>query len=213
MRPAQQITRQIRAIGIYRTMPIIRLHPRSGRQKVLAKASNKRPHFPQWPLLFGLFLLLCFFSGSPLVTRLANGKFTSSPAWISKGLQSSPTKVVFMHNLGCLNLDTSTKWIFLSKPTRSFGVIATHCATFMVTLHLTPTRWWRRSRARYWVKLWLLLSLRSLLRMVVVVFTKGHLAFIPPGYHDQRPWWWWWLEYRKDDFLIRWNEIFNSLVA
>ena len=111
-RPAQQITRQIRAIGIYRTMPIIRLHPRSGRQKVLAKASNKRPHFPQWPLLFGLFLLLCFFSGSPLVTRLANGTFTSSPAWISKGLQSSPTKVVFMHNLGCLNLDTSTKWIF-----------------------------------------------------------------------------------------------------
>ena len=107
--PAQQITRQIRAIGIYRTMPIIRLHPRSGRQKVLAKASNKRPHFPQWPLLFGL---LCFFSGSSLVTWLANGTLTSSPAWISKGLQSSPTKVVFMHNLGCLNLDTSTKWIF-----------------------------------------------------------------------------------------------------
>ena len=107
---------------------------------------------------------------------------------------------------------------FLSKPTRSFGVIATHCATFMVTLHLTPTsssshrRWWRRSRARYWVKLWLLLSLRSLLRMVVVVvvFTKGHLAFIPPGYHDRRPWWWWWLEYRKDDFLIRWNEILEE---
>ena len=88
--------------------PIKRLHPRSGRQKVLAKASNKRPHFPQWPLLG----LLCFFSCSSLVTWLANGTFTSSPAWISKGLQSSPTKVVFIHNLGCLNLDTSTKWIF-----------------------------------------------------------------------------------------------------
>ena len=105
----QQITRQIRAIG---EQCQLRLHPRSGRQKVLAKASNKRPHFPQWPLLFGL---LYFFSGFSLVTRLhslANGTFTSSPAWISKGLQSSPTKVVFMHNLGCLNLDTSTKWIF-----------------------------------------------------------------------------------------------------
>ena len=58
----------------------IKLHPRSGRQKVLAKASNKRPHFPQWPLLLGLFW--CFlFPCSSLVGWLANGTVTSSPAW------------------------------------------------------------------------------------------------------------------------------------
>ena len=91
-----------------------KVYPSRGRQKVLARASNKRPHLPQKrPFLPLLLSLSCFSCSCSLCwSGVTRGTVTSSPAFISKGLQSSPTKEAVIHNLGWRSFDTSTKCIF-----------------------------------------------------------------------------------------------------
>jgi len=89
-------------------------YPSNGRQNVLASASNKSPHFPQcppfpeYPHSFFFLSSWSFFCCS----TDTSGTVTSSPALISKGLQSSPTKWAFIQSFGWRSFDTSTKWIF-----------------------------------------------------------------------------------------------------
>jgi len=89
-------------------------HPSSGKQNVLASASNKSPHFPhEFPVLALRDFSFSFSSSSFFCcSRVTRGTVTSSPALISKGLQSSPTKWVFIQSFGWRSFDTSTKWIF-----------------------------------------------------------------------------------------------------
>merc|ERR1712203_868096 len=69
-------------------------HPSSGKQNVLASASNKSPHFPhEFPVLALRDFSFSFSSSSFFCcSRVTRGTVTSSPALISKGLQSPPTK-------------------------------------------------------------------------------------------------------------------------
>jgi len=90
-------------------------HPSKGKQNVLARASNNSPHFPhEYPPFLLSLNAACFSICSESSAELCfdKGTVTSSPALINKGLQSSPTRCVFMHNFGCRSFETSTKWIF-----------------------------------------------------------------------------------------------------
>lgn len=59
-----------------------------------------------------MFFCCSFVVCWPLYSGDTKGTVISSHDWMSNGLQSSPTRRVFIQNLGCRSLATSTKWIF-----------------------------------------------------------------------------------------------------